>query len=230
MSELILGLVPARAGSKGVPDKNLRPLAGRPLLDYTAESARASGVIDRLVLSTDSPAIAAVGREAGMEVPFERPADLARDDTPMLPVIQHALQQLAGQGWQPDILVLLQPTSPLRRGDHIRDAVTMLRDTGADSVVSVVEMPRHLSPDFVLRLDEGRLRPFLDGPRVTRRQDARASFARDGTVYVCWRATLERFGDIYGQDCRPIINRPGSSVSIDSPDDWDAAERALSNA
>src|SRR4051812_41980936 len=137
---LVLGLVPARGGSKGVPGKNIRPLAGRPLLEYTARVAQASGVIDRLVLSTDSSDIGDVGRRAGLEVPFLRPAALAADDTPMLPVVRHALDALAERGWTPEILVILQPTSPLRRAEHIRDAVTMLREREADSVVSVVEV------------------------------------------------------------------------------------------
>src|SRR5512132_4248089 len=106
---LLLGLVPARGGSKGVPGKNVRPLAGHTLLDYTARAARDSGVLDRVMLSTDSPEIADAGRRAELEVPFMRPASLAADDTPMLPVIQHALAELARSGWSPDIIVLLQP-------------------------------------------------------------------------------------------------------------------------
>ena len=157
-----------------------------------------------------------------------RPATLAADDTPMLPVIQHALESLAGEGWSSDVIVLLQPTSPLRRPDHIRDAVTTLRETKADSVVTVVEIPRHLSPDYVMRIDGGRLQPFLpEGMRVTRRQDARPAYSRDGTVYAFWRATIERFGNIYGEDCRPLLIDARESLSIDSPADWDAAERLL---
>jgi CMP-N-acetylneuraminic acid synthetase len=225
---LVLGLVPARGGSKGVPGKNVRPLAGHTLLEYTARAARDSGVIDRLMLSTDAPDIADAGRRAGLEVPFMRPAALAADDTPMLPVIQHALAETAKHGWSPDVIVLLQPTSPLRRPDHIRDAVTMLRETNADSVVTVVEVPRHLSPDYVMRIEEGRLRPFLpDGAGVTRRQDARPAYSRDGTVYAFRRSTIERFGGIYGDDCRPLLIDATESISIDSPADWDEAERLL---
>ncbi|HET9270820.1 MAG TPA: acylneuraminate cytidylyltransferase family protein, partial [Vicinamibacterales bacterium] len=109
----VLGIVPARGGSKGVPDKNLRPLAGRTLLDYAGAAARESGAVDRIVLSTDSEAIAAAGRAAGLEVPFMRPESLAQDDTPMLPVIVHALDALKQSGWVPDYVALLQPTSPL---------------------------------------------------------------------------------------------------------------------
>ena len=225
---LVLGIVPARGGSKGVPGKNVRPLAGHTLLEYTARAARESGVLDRVILSTDAPEIADAGRLAGLEVPFMRPAALAADDTPMLPVVQHALDALARAGWSPDIVVLLQPTSPLRQADHIRDAVTTLRETKSDSVVTVVEVPRHLSPDYVMRIDEGRLQPFLpEGARLTRRQDARRAYSRDGTVYAFWRATIAKHGGIYGDDCRPLVIEPHESLSIDSPADWDAAERLL---
>jgi CMP-N,N'-diacetyllegionaminic acid synthase len=224
----VLGLVPARSGSKGVPRKNVRPLAGLTLLEYTARAARESAVLDRVILTTDSGEIADAGRRAGLEVPFLRPAPLAADDTPMLPVIEHALAETAKHGWTPDIIVLLQPTSPLRRPHHIRDAVNLLRETNADSVVTVVEVPRHLSPDYVMRIDGGRLKPFLpEGLRITRRQDARPAYSRDGTVYAFRRSTLERFGSIYGEDCRPLLIDARESLSIDTQDDWDEAERVL---
>jgi CMP-N,N'-diacetyllegionaminic acid synthase len=225
---LVMGLVPARGGSKGVPGKNVRVLAGHTLLEYTARAARDSGVIDRMIVSTDSAEVADAGRRAGLEVPFMRPAVLAADDTPMLPVIEHAIAETARTGWTPDIVVLLQPTSPLRRGSHVRDAVNMLRDTRADSVVTVAEVPRHLSPDYVMRIDDGRLNPFLpEGARVTRRQDARVAYYREGTAYAFWRTTLERFGGIYGDDCRPQVLQRGESLSIDTEDDWNEAERLL---
>jgi CMP-N-acetylneuraminic acid synthetase len=225
---VVLGLVPARGGSKGVPGKNVRPLAGRTLLEYTARAARESGVIDRVILSTDSPEIAEAGRRAGLEVPFMRPASLAADDTPMVPVIEHALAETAQGGWSPDVIVLLQPTSPLRRPEHIRDAVATLIETRADSVVTVNQLPLDRSPDYVLRIENGSLRPFLpEGARITRRQDARPAYYREGTVYAFWRTTLERFGGIYGDDCRPQLLQPGESLSIDTEDDWNEAERRL---
>jgi CMP-N-acetylneuraminic acid synthetase len=224
----VLAIVPARGGSKGVPGKNVRKLAGRTLLDYAALAARDSGVIDRIVLSTDSAEIADAGKRAGLEVPFMRPSNLAQDDTPMLPVIQHAVEALTADGWTTDVIVLLQPTSPLRRPSHVRDAVTMLKETMADSVVSVVELPRHLSPDYVMRIEDGVLRPFLaEGANVTRRQDARPAYSREGTVYVCWRDTLEKWGNIYGERCQPLILDAADSLSIDSPADWSEAERRL---
>jgi len=227
----VLALVPARGGSKGIPDKNVRPLAGQTLLHYAAQAAAASGVVDRSVLSTDSERVAAEGRRAGLEVPFMRPAALAQDDTPMLPVIEHAVSALRETGWEPEIVVLLQPTSPLRTPTHIRAAVQALRDTGADSVVTVVELPRHLSPDYVMRIDEGRLVPFLpEGTRITRRQDTRPAFVRDGTAYVFWTKTLRETRSIYGEHCHPLVVAAHESITIDTPDDWEAAERRLAAA
>ena len=229
----MLGLVPARGGSKGIPDKNvnLLPLAGRSLLDYVATAAKGSGIVHRIVLSTDSERIAAEGARVGLEVPFLRPAELARDDSPMLPVIEHAVEWLERNGWSPEIIVLLQPTSPLRTPAHIRHAVHQLRASGADSVVSVVELPKHLSPDYVMRIDGGRLLPFLpEGTGITRRQDARPAFARDGTVYAFWRRTLREWRTIYGETCSPLVIPAAESITLDTLDDWEEAGRRLSAA
>jgi CMP-N,N'-diacetyllegionaminic acid synthase len=224
----VLGLVPARSGSKGVPGKNIRPRAGQPLLAYTARAAAASGIVDRIVLSTDDAAIAECGRALGLEVPIHAADRPAQDDTPMVSVIEHALAELGAAGWEPEIVVLLQPTSPLRRPRHIRAAVELLRQSGADSVATVVQLPQHLSPDYVMRMDEGRLRPFLpEGAPVARRKDARAAYVRDGTVYAFFAQTLRRSGTIYGDDCRPLLIDPAESLSIDTEADWMAAEAAL---
>ena len=228
-AEGVLAIVPARGGSKGVPGKNLRPLAGRLLIEYAADVARQSGVVDRTIVSTDSAEIADAARRIGMEVPFLRPAELSQDESPMLGVIQHAVRELETRGWVPAVVVLLQPTSPLRRPEHVRHAVARLRDSGADSVVTVVEVPKHLSPDYVMRIEDGVLRPFLpEGAAVTRRQDARAAYSRDGTVYAFRRETLERHGSIYGADCRPLVIPASESLSIDTAEDWEQAERLLS--
>ena len=104
----------------------------------------------------------------------------------------------------------------------------MLRGSSADSVVSVVELPRHLSPDYVMKIEGGALKPFLpQGASISRRQDARPAYSRDGTVYACRRQTLERFGNIYGEQCQPLVIDPAESLSIDSPADWRNAERLL---
>lgn len=225
----VLGLIPARGGSRGIPNKNLRPLAGKPLIQYTIDAAMASGVIDRLVLSTDSDEIASLGRGLGAEVPFMRPAPLAADAAPMAPVIAHAIDQLAASGWTAELVILLQPTSPLRRPAHIRAALDLMRATGSDSVASVVELPLTHSPDYVMRIDNGRLVPFLGERQPGRRQDARRAFTRDGTVYVFRRSAVAG-GDLYGADCRPLLIPGDESITLDTPADWAAAERRLSTA
>ena len=228
MSDTVLGLIPARAGSKGIPGKNTRLLHGRPLLAYTVQVARESGVIDRLVLSTEDKEIAAVGRAEGVEVPFLRPADLAADSSPMIDVVQHALSELDSKGWEPEIVVLLQPTSPLRESARVKQAVNMLRAEACDSVVTVVELARHLSPDYVMRIEHGRLEPFLaTGSAVTRRQDARLAYVRDGSVYAFWRETVSKYGSIYGQDCRALVIPSAEAVTLDVPSDWIEAESEM---
>jgi N-acylneuraminate cytidylyltransferase len=224
----ILGIIPARGGSKGIPDKNLKELAGKPLLAYSAEAAKDSGVINRLVLSTDSETIAELGRSLDIELPFMRPAELGQDDTPMLAVLQHAVSQLEEKGWKPDIIVLLQPTSPIRKASHILDAVSKLQNEDCDSVVSVVEIPELYSPQKALRAQDGFLKFWLqDGKKITRRQQLESAYAREGTVYAFWRDVLMEQNSIYGEKCLPLVLPPEESMNIDDREDWQEAEEKL---
>lgn len=217
----VLGVIPARGGSKGVPRKNLALLGGRPLLAYTCDAARRSRELTRVVLSTDDEEISEVGRRCSVEVPFRRPADLARDDTPMLAVLQHAVRVLDQQErYHADIVVLLQPTSPLRRAEHIDATVRLLRQTGADSVVSVVEVPHQFNPVSVLRLEGDRLVPYASDPTITRRQDKPPVYARNGpAVLGVLRAVVMEQNSLYGTDCRPFVMSPDDSFDVD--DAWD---------
>lgn len=223
----VLALIPARGGSKGIPDKNLRPFAGRSLLAFAVDAARMSGVVDRIVVSTDSERIAEAAATLGAEVPFLRPAELAEDATPMLPVVQHAIRALETQGWSPEVVILLQPTAPLRRQQHLRESLRVLLEEKCDSVVSVVPIPAHLSPHYAMRLEEGRLVPYLrEGEAYTRRQDVPLAYYRDGTVYTFW-AHVALAGSIYGSNCRPVILSASDSVTVDAPSDWQLAESRL---
>lgn len=225
----IVALVPARAGSKGIPGKNIKPLCGKPLIGYTAEVIAAAHIFDRVLLSTDSEEIADVGRAFGLDAPFIRPEGLARDDTPMLAVVEHALDWLERNGTAAKILVLLQPTQPLRTTANVIRAVEILQASDCDSVVSVVAMPAHMSPDFVMRIDdEGRLVNFLaEGATVTRRQDARPAYVRDGTVYAMRADTVRKHRSLYGSVCLPLVVDAQHSINIDSHADWQEAERRL---
>lgn len=225
----VLGLIPARGGSKGIPRKNVAGLGGRPLLAYTCEAALASSTLTRTVLSTDDGAIADVGRACGVEVPFLRPAGLSADETPMIDVVRHALRALEqAEGYRPDVLVLLQPTSPLRRARHIDDAVDLLCASGADSVVTVVPVPHRFSPTSVMRLVEGRLVAFAEGPAPARRQDKPRLYARNGpAVLAVKRSVVLDQASLYGDDCRPLVMDAESSVDVDEPADLAYAEHLL---
>jgi CMP-N-acetylneuraminic acid synthetase len=223
----VLGVVPARGGSKGIPNKNLAMLAGRPLLAYTAEAARTSRRLSRCIVSTDDERIAQAARSLGIDVPFLRPPELASDDTPMLPVLQHAAREVARGGTAVDVVVLLQPTSPLRRASHVDAAIDLLESTGADSVVSVVDVPHQFNPMSVMRLEDGRLRPFVDGPLITRRQDKPQVYARNGPAVLAVRTRVLEAGSLYGDDCRPLVMSAADSIDIDGPDDLALAELML---
>jgi CMP-N,N'-diacetyllegionaminic acid synthase len=232
----VLGVITARGGSKGIPGKNLKLLAGKPLIAYTLETAADSDVFDRLIVSTDDRAIADVARAYGCEVPFLRPPELAEDDTPHLPVMQHAVAWLRDQeAYKPDAVMILQPTSPLRRPEDIRDAVALLRQSGADSVLTVSEVSAHMHPMRTLRVaEDGAATLFVTGEpvrrRINRRQDLPAAWVMNGAIYAFRTAVL--FADepsLYGDRTVALKMPAPYGISIDEPDDWDAAEAALHN-
>jgi len=233
----VLGVITARSGSKGIPGKNLKLLGGRPLIAYTIAAAQESGVLDRVILSTDDSDIAAVAQSLGCEVPFIRPADLALDGTPHLPVMQHAIDWLAGNGgYRPDLVMILQPTSPLRRAEHVREAVALAQTSGADSVVGVSAVPVHYHPLRTLRLEpDGTAVLFVSGDpirrRDKRRQDLPPVWAMNGAIYVFRTETLfEPDPSLFGARSVAYIMRHPSGLSIDDPDDWTEVERHLSHS
>lgn len=225
MGARVLGLVPARGGSKGIPGKNLRELAGKPLLAYAADCALSSGVLDRVILSTDSEEIADAGRSYGLEVPFMRPSELATDSAAMLPVVQHAVSSLEADGWKPDAIMLIQPTAPLRRPEHLISAVRLFLENECDSVVSVTAVPGHLHPYWTMVIEDGELREFhRGGLMVTRRQELPPVYARNGALYLFRRDLVMIHNTIYGARCLPLVMLEEESVNLDSMDDWELAQ------
>jgi CMP-N-acetylneuraminic acid synthetase len=223
----VLGVIPARGGSKGIANKNLATLCGRPLLAYTADAVLGSKRLTRTVVSTNDSTIAEVARTLGLEVPFLRPAKLATDDAPMLPVLQHAVEATRTTEFAANIVVLLQPTSPFRHAKHVDAAIDLLERSGADSVVSVVDVPHQFNPVSVLCLDGERLRPFLDATTVTRRQDKPHVVARNGPAVLAVRASVLAGGSLYGDDCRPLVMSAEESLDIDTVWDLKVAELVL---
>lgn len=223
----VLALIPARGGSKGVPRKNVRRLAGRPLIAYTFDAARRARRVTRVVLTTDSPEIAALGRAAGIDVPFLRPARFARDTSPASDYIRHALAWLkARDGYRPHAVVLLQPTSPFRRAADIDACVDLLARSGADAVVTVSRAPQKFHPSWQLVLGrDGSLSPATGGRirPLPRRQDLPGTWLRNGLVYAFRTKTFERTGTIYGARVLALPTPEARSVNIDDADDWQKA-------
>lgn len=232
----VLGVVTARAGSKGLPGKNLKLLAGRPLLAYTIDAARTSGALDRVILSTEDEQIADVGRQLGCDVPFMRPRELAQDETPHLPVVQHAVRWMAERAsYRPDAVMVLQPTAPLRDAADIRGAVELFERSGADSVVSVSEVAAHAHPLRVLRVDDrGDAVLFATGEpvrhRINRRQDLPAAWVMNGAIYICRTSLL--FADapsLYGDRVQVYRMPIERGLSIDDERDWAEVERVFAS-
>jgi CMP-N-acetylneuraminic acid synthetase len=225
----VLGLVPARGGSKGIPGKNIKLLAGKPLLQYTAEAALCARSLSVVILSTEDWAIAEVGRNCGLRVPFIRPPELARDDTPTLPVVQHAVRWMEDRGETFDAVCLLQPTNPLRRSEDIDACVHMLKENDLDSVVSVLMVPAEHNPHWVyfqqldgtLRLSSGDLDP------IPRRQSLPPAYCREGSIYAT-RTEVIACGSLYGSRIGGYLIDSGRAVNLDEPEDWEKVEKLVS--
>jgi len=222
-------VIPARGGSKGIPRKNIALLKGKPLLAYTAEVALAANRLSRVVLSTDDKEIADIGRRYGLEVPFMRPGELAGDDVPTIAVLQNVVSRLSQLGDHYDAVFTLQPTSPLRQKEDIDGAIDLLEKTGADSVISFVDVgERH--PARMKYIDaSGRVLdpPFCEAIEGQRRQDLPKVFLRDGSVYVTRTAVIMEQGSIRGKDCRAWLINPIRACNVDTPFDLFVAEKTM---
>ena len=221
----VLGIIPARGGSKGVLRKNIKLLCGKPLLAYTVESALMAKRLTRTILSTDDKEIAEAGMKLGVDVPFLRPQELAEDTTPMLPVVMHAIQALEEAGEQYDAICLLQPTNPLRSFEDIDNCIELLEETGADSVISMLRVPDTYNPKWVYwQSDDGRmsLSTGEDEP-VSRRQDLPAAFHREGSIYATRRKVLSEYGNLYGKNVQGYEVDSRNYANIDTLEDWENA-------
>lgn len=221
----VLFLITARGGSKGVPGKNVRLLGGRPLIAWTIEAARKSKFCSRLVLSTDDPEIARVGREWGAEVPFMRPQTLAGDATPHIDVLEHAIRWLGDEEkYDRDYLLLLQPTSPFRTTQDIDDALNLAFQRNADAVVSVCEANPH--PYLVKKiLDDGTLADFFGVPSgYLRRQDLPKAYALNGAVFICKTDIIREKHTTLPEGTLGFVMSEENSHDIDTLWDFHVAE------
>ncbi len=231
-----LALIPARGGSKSIPRKNIRDFAGHPLIAYSIAAGLAAETVTRVIVSTDDEEIAAVARRYGAESPFLRPAAFAQDQTPDLPVFRHALEWLeTHEGYVPDIVVQLRPTSPFRRVQHIDGAVYRLIERPEADAVRTVCIPFQ-NPFKMWRIGpDGFMRPIgveLGVPNEPYNQPRQALpeiYWQTGYVDAAWRDTIMEKNSMTGDWILPLIIDPSEWVDIDSPDDWRRAERLLEN-
>lgn len=225
----VLGIVPARGGSKGIPRKNIRPLAGKPLLEYTAAAVLAAKSLSRTILSTEDSQIAAIGKSAGLEVPFLRPAELAVDSTPMIDVVLHALRWAESEGISYDAVCILQPTSPLRSAATVDRCISLLWERDVDSVISIRPVPTEFNPHWVyFETTDGLLQPSMKNcPEVPCRQQLPRAFHADGSIFLARTETVVEEHTLKGKRMLGLVSPEQESVDLDTEEQWQALHTRL---
>lgn len=220
----IVAIIPARLGSKGIPKKNIKLLGGKPLIEYTYQIAKKSKIFDRIILTTESKKITKTAKKIGMEVPFIRPKELALDETPMIDVIKHSINNLTINKKKPKYYCILQPTSPFRDINELKKAYAYFTKNKCDSVVSVEEVPEHYSPFFTMKIKKNKLEHYLPkGLNISRRQDVDQAYIRSGCFYFAKTSILIKNNSIYGKVSRPWIVDNKNLVNLDTKEDWQRA-------
>jgi YrbI family 3-deoxy-D-manno-octulosonate 8-phosphate phosphatase len=228
----VLAIVQARGGSKGLPRKNLRLLSGHPLVAYSIASGLAAKAVTRVIMSTDDEEIAEIARQYGADVPFLRPAELAQDDTPDLPLFEHAIGWLAEhENYRPQMVVQLRPTTPLRPRGMIDEAIRILWDDPAADCVRGVTIPKQTPYKMWRDGKDGCLLPLMETsfaePYNMPRQKLPAAYWQTGHVDVIRTTTITEKGSLTGARVRPIVIDANYCVDIDTLVDFDLAERAI---
>jgi len=223
----ILCIIPARGGSKGVPRKNIKLLGGKPLIQYTIESAQKSRNLNKIMVSTNDEEIAAISEKLGMNVPELRPNRLASDTSPTIDTVLYTLQYYERNGELFDAVCLLQPTSPFRDEGSIDTAIEIFKNTDADSLVSVSKVPHEYNPHWVFEPDpEGKFLQIATGEAeiITRRQALPNAYYRNGSIYLVKTSVVLEQHSLYGKNISFIEMDARYLVNIDTMEDWGRAE------
>ena len=221
----VLGLIPARSGSKGIKNKNIKKFVGKPLISYSIESLKKINSVDKIIVSTDSQKIADISKKYGAEVPFLRPKQYAKDSTPMIDVIKHSVDYLSkNESYVPDLILLLQPTSPIRDPKMILKSIKLLKNSKATSVISVGEVKTH--PYLSFFKNGTFLKPlFSQFEENTIRQKRKSVYFPSGSFYVFKTSNLLNYHSMYGPRIIPfIIKQKEFNIDIDDLFDWSIAE------
>lgn len=222
----ILAIIPARGGSSGVPLKNIRMLDGIPLIVHTISAAKNSKQIDKIIVSTDNERIAKISKSAGAEVPFIRPKKISKPSSSTIEVVEHALKFLSSQSYVPKIVLILQPTSPLRTTKLIDKSIELLKRSKASCVLEVVKIKTHPYGSF--RYTSKYLEPFkTDFKKFNQRQKYPNLYYPTGSIYTFWNKTLKKYHSIYGSRIKPLIVDEECYVDIDTKFDFFVAEMKI---
>jgi CMP-N-acetylneuraminic acid synthetase len=229
-SSEVLAIIPARGGSKSIPGKNIKAFAGYPLIAFSIAAGLAAKTVSRVIVSTDDEQIAEISRSYGAEIPFLRPEELARDETPDLPVFQHALEWLkTNEGYQPAIVVQLRPTSPFRRTQHIDQAVEKLSAKPAADSIRTVCIPFQNPFKMWRMVADGFMQPLiptdLAEPYNLPRQVLPEVYWQTGYVDAAWTKIFTEKNSMTGERILPLVIGAEEWIDIDSADDWERAER-----
>lgn len=223
----IIAIIPARGGSKGLPGKNIKLLAGKPLIAWTIERAKKSKYIDELIVNTDSKEIARVAKKYGAKVPFLRPKELAQDKSSVYDVIFHTLDWFKKNGSEFEIVILLEPTSPLRKEKDIDNAIKLFLKNykQADSLVSVGEI--HLeNPSITLKMDKKYIKNYMKTD-FSRRQELSKAYFPYGVIYLSKTEALKKYGKFYQKRTLPYLIERWQNYEIDDTYDFICTEAVL---
>jgi CMP-N,N'-diacetyllegionaminic acid synthase len=209
----IIGVIPARGGSKGLPRKNIKDLNGIPLIAYSINAAKESKCFDRIIVSTDNAEIKNISLKYGAEV-IDRPENLAQDNTPMVDAILDMLRKLESSNYQPDIIVLLQPTSPLRDAEDIRNALSLFTEKTPETVISVKKLEH--SPYLTMQIENGFLTPLFGNMMKVPRQKLPETYMPNGAIYIITPGTLRKYNSFYCVQNIPYVMREEKSVDVDT--------------
>lgn len=225
-----IAIIPARGGSKGIPNKNIISLGGRPLIEYSIEVALQSSNIDHIIVSSDSKKILSVAKKFSEKIiPILRPSALASDTSATESVIAHAIDHLTNAGITIDYIVLLQPTSPFRKAEFINESISLIRSSQADCLISISQPIQHPS-DFIFN-DKGSVKYICRDEHTFRRQDFKAAQFINGSIYITKHDFFVRTGKIYSLDTCLLYEMPVEySVDIDTPFDLMICEAVMRNA
>ena len=225
----ILGIIPARGGSKGVPGKNVKILGTKPLIAYTIESALSTDLIQDVVVSTDSIEIKEIAIQFGAQVPFIRPDFLANDTSKSIDVVIHALEFLKNKGKVFDAVMLLQPTNPFRTKAFMEEAIHKFNKDQLDSLISVLPVPVEYNPHWIFEENAKGYLTIATGETeiIPRRQDLPQAYFRDGSIYLTSTQVLMNYKTFYGKKLGFLVAAENRHANIDTMEDWTNAEKLL---